>query len=72
MTMSLLHIAKACLIAAALLLAPAAFATPQHGVGVPGRWHGLPELDPAAGGAIVALLAGGALHIADRRRSRNN
>lgn len=67
----LFHAARPVLITAALLLAPAAFAAPfaAHHVSAPRR-HWVPEFDPAAGGALVALLAGGALTIASRRKAR--
>lgn len=35
-----------------------------------GGGHSVPEFDPAAGGAMGALLAGGALTLARRRRSK--
>ena len=72
MTTRLLQIAKASLIAAALFLAPAALASPRHGDGGHQRRQGVPEFDPAAGGAIVALLTGGVLFIADRRKGKRS
>lgn len=67
----LVHAARGAFIFAALLLAPAAYASPHHHHGEPqeGRRHWVPEFDPAAGGALIALLAGGALYIASRRKS---
>ncbi len=67
----LFDVVKPVLFAAALLLAPAAFAAPfaAHHVSSERR-HWVPEFDPAAGGALVALLAGGALTIASRRKAK--
>jgi hypothetical protein len=43
-------------------------AAPRGRGGEPGNGrHSVPEFDPAAAGAIAALLAGGALTIASRR-----
>jgi hypothetical protein len=59
------------LVAAALLAAPGALAQSRWD-----RWyehwrrHSVPEFDPAAGGALAVLLAGGALFIANRRRRK--
>ncbi len=67
----LVHAVRAVSIAAALIVAPAAFAAPGHSrAEPPSRRHWVPEFDPAAGGALVALLAGGALFIANRRKSK--
>lgn len=66
MTTRLLHATRVAFIAAALIFAPAALA--KHGDGSRGHW--VPEFDPAAGGALIALLAGGALFIANRRNKR--
>ncbi len=66
----LVQAAKAVSFAAALLLAPAAFAAPHSRAEPPSRRHWVPEFDPAAGGALVALLAGGALFIANRRKGK--
>ncbi len=69
--MRLVQAAKAVSLAAALLLAPAALAGPGHSRAEPAsRRHWVPEFDPAAGGALIALLAGGALFIANRRKSK--
>jgi len=81
MTIGVVRGVKAASIAAVLLLAPAALAdhkreraeppqpTRERAEPAKGR-HWVPELDPAAGGALVALLAGGALFIASRRKSK--
>jgi hypothetical protein len=39
-----------------------------EGEGGGGGSHRVPEFDPAAAGAVAALLAGGALTLANRRR----
>ncbi len=70
MTKRLLHAARAVSFAAALLLAPAALAAPHSRAEPPGRRHWVPEFDPAAGGALVALLVGGALFVANRRKTK--
>jgi len=71
MTTRFLQAAKAVSIAAALMLAPAVLAAPGHSrAEPPSRRQWVPEFDPAAGGALVALLAGGALFIASRRKSK--
>ena len=70
-TRNLLSAAKALIFGMALLAAPAALA--EHGKGfAPPRppIHSVPEFDPAAGGALVALLAGGALLVANRRQRK--
>ncbi len=68
----LLHAVKGASVAAALLIAPAVLAAPMihHRSESPQRREWVPEFDPAAGGALVALLAGGALYIAARRKSK--
>lgn len=70
MTTRLLIAARAVSIAVALLLAPAVLARPSFGRAPPPKRHWVPEFDPAAGGALVALLAGGALFVASRRKSK--
>ncbi|HET6436999.1 MAG TPA: hypothetical protein VFG59_02975 [Anaeromyxobacter sp.] len=66
------HVVVAAVAFGALLIAGAALAEPPrdwrgHESGQ--RSHSVPEFDPAAGGALAALLAGGAL-VAARRRSK--
>lgn len=72
MTMRPVHAARAAFVAAALFLAPAAWAASptHHRSEPPQRRHGVPEFDPAAAGALIALLAGGALYVASRRKSK--
>lgn len=71
MTTRPVHAARAAFVAAALVLAPAALAAPlTNNRSEPPRRHGVPEFDPAAAGALIALLAGGALHVANRRNSK--
>ena len=71
MTTRLQHAAQAALAAAALFVAPVALATPAAERTQPApRRHWVPEFDPAAGGALVALLAGGLLTVVNRRRSK--
>lgn len=64
-----------------LAAAPAAFAggtswdrwlesRGHHGGPHGGTYHSTPEFDPAAGGALAVLLAGGAMFVANRRRSK--
>ena len=54
----------------ALFAAPAALAQ-RGGDRGHGRRHWVPEFDPAAGGALIALLAGGGLLIAENPRDRH-
>lgn len=72
MTTRPVHAARAAFVAAALVLAPAALAAPltYHRSEPQPRRHEVPEFDPAAAGALIALLAGGALHVASRRNSK--
>lgn len=73
MKSSVMKVAKAFAIAAAVFIAPAALASPAHhkeGHNREGqRWKSVPEFDPSAGGALLALLSGGGLLIARRRRN---
>jgi hypothetical protein len=75
MTLRIARILQALTIAGALLAAPAALADwsffhrrePPHHPDEK-KPHAVPEFDPAAGGALIALLAGGGLYVASRRR----
>lgn len=62
-----------------LLAAPVALAwgrnegpshRPSPGRPSPVPTHAVPEFDPAAGGAVAALLAGGGLVLAGRRKAK--
>ncbi|HVO20915.1 MAG TPA: hypothetical protein VMU15_16755 [Anaeromyxobacter sp.] len=67
---NLLHAARILAVALAALAAPAALADHLGDRAPRAPTHSVPEFDPAAGGALVALLAGGALLVANRRQSK--
>lgn len=80
---SVVKFAKGLAIAAAVFMAPVAMASPGHHwgdrrPGMPfekkphqpkGDHRSVPEFDPSAGGALLALLSGGGLLIARRRHN---
>lgn len=77
MKSSVVKFAKGLAIAAAVFIAPVALATPPHhdnghhrgGQSWKQKHRSVPEFDPSAGGALLALLSGGGLLIARRRHN---
>jgi len=67
---NLLKAAKLLIVALAVFAAPAALADRTGDWAPRAPAHPVPEFDPAAGGALVALLAGAALLVANRRQSK--
>jgi len=68
MSRGTIQVLKALTVVVALGGAVTALAA-EHGHRWRGLRHSIPEFDPAAAGALAALIAGGALYVASKKRS---